>query len=234
MSVVGVSTLQTGFGAYTAGLTVVLLAVMWRCLPRRAATIGSLSLLCWLGYAGAIGFMGLMRDPTLRPPGIVWLALPAVLGVVVVIARGQGGRVLAAALPLWLIVGLQTFRVGVEVVLHGLWEAGLVPRLMTLAGGNVEFIVAFAAPLAAWLSTRGPGGRRVAWVFNVVGLMSLLNVVARGVLTAPGPLQLIHAEVPNLAIGQFPFSYIPGFMVPLALVLHLLAFRALGASKDSR
>ena len=34
-------------------------------------------------------------------------------------------------------------------------------------------------------------------------------------MTAPGPLNLIHAEVPNRMIGTFPFMFIPGFLVPL-------------------
>jgi hypothetical protein len=60
--------------------------------------------------------------------------------------------------------------------------------------------------------------------------LSLLNVATRAVLTAPGPLNFIHAEVPNLAMGTFPFSYIPWFMAPLAMMLHVLAFRALRAA----
>jgi len=55
----------------------------------------------------------------------------------------------------------------------------------------------------------------------------LANVALRGVLTAPGPLRLIAAEVPNTAIGTLPFSFIPRLMVPLALLLHVLAIRAL-------
>jgi hypothetical protein len=62
-------------------------------------------------------------------------------------------------------------------------------------------------------------------VWNLLGLASLLNVVARGVLTAPGVLNVVQAEVPNRGIGLFPFTYIPGFMVPLALTLHVLAWR---------
>ncbi len=64
-------------------------------------------------------------------------------------------------------------------------------------------------------------------MWNAVGLLSLLNVAALAELTAPGPLNLIHAELPNVAMGMFPFSYTPGFMAPLAMMLHLLAARAL-------
>ncbi|MCZ7383497.1 MAG: hypothetical protein O8C63_01975 [Candidatus Methanoperedens sp.] len=60
-----------------------------------------------------------------------------------------------------------------------------------------------------------------------MGIALLANVAFRGALTSPGPLKLLATEVPNLAIGTFPFTFIPGLMVPLALVLHLLAIRAL-------
>jgi hypothetical protein len=57
----------------------------------------------------------------------------------------------------------------------------------------------------------------------------LTNVVIRAVLTTPGPFNLLHTEVPNRMMGTFPFLFIPGFLVPLAVVLHLLAIRALGS-----
>lgn len=222
--------LAVAFASFAALLAAVLVATLWRWLPRRAAALGTVALLAWLVYVGAIGASGLLRDVTLRPPGIFLLALPAIAFAVFAIARGAIGLRLASAIPVAWLLGLQVYRVGVEAVLQALFEAGRVPRLMTLAGGNVEIVVALAAPVAAWLSTRAGTGRRLALVWNVVGLLSLLNVVARGVLTAPGPLQIIQAEVPNQVIGWLPYSYIPGMMVPLALVLHLLAFRALRAN----
>jgi len=51
--------------------------------------------------------------------------------------------------------------------------------------------------------------------------------VIRAVLTSPGQFNLIHAEVPNRMFGTFPFLFIPAFFVPLALVLHVLAIRAI-------
>jgi hypothetical protein len=124
----------------------------------------------------------------------------------------------------------KTFRVGVELTLSELASAGLTTRLLTLSGGNIEILIGITAPVVAWVVTRGVGGRRIARVWNVVGLLSLLNVAARAALTAPGPLNFIHAEVPNLALGSFPFSFIPEFMAPLAMMFHVLAFRALRAA----
>lgn len=214
------------FLAYVVLVAVVVAAVLRRHLPRRAAWMGLAWLLVWFAYAGAIGYSGILRDPSLRPPGIAILVGPILISVVGWIGVGSFGRLLVSHIPLGVILGLQSFRVGVEVVLHMLWQAGLLPHLMTLEGGNVEVIVALTAPLAASMVMRGQRVRLV-WAWNLAGLLSLMNVVARGVLTAPGPLNLIHADVPNLATGQFPFSFIPGFMVPLALVLHVLAFQAM-------
>lgn len=95
-----------------------------------------------------------------------------------------------------------------------------------------------SAPLAAWAATRGPAWRRLLLGWNVLGLISLANVASRAVLTAPGPLNLIHAEVPDLAIITYPFTSIPGFMAPLAVLVHILAIRSIvqarGAVEASR
>jgi hypothetical protein len=72
-------------------------------------------------------------------------------------------------------------------------------------------------------------GLRLALAWNVLGLLSLANVVTRAVVTTPGPFNLIHAEVPKLMFGTFPYMFIPGFFVPLAVVLHVMAIRAIGS-----
>ena len=223
--------LSVGFTVYIVLVSGAALGVAWRWLPATDARRLTLGLLAWLAYAGGVSALGLLRDPTMRPPGVLLLALPALAFAVFAIGRGSLGLRLAAALPIGLLLGVQAFRVGVEVTLQALFEAGQVPRLMTLAGGNVELLIALAAPLAGWLSTRGRRGQRVAVAWNLLGLLSLLNVVARGVMSAPGPLHVLPTEVPNVAIGSLPYSYIPGLMVPLALILHLLAFRALRIMK---
>jgi hypothetical protein len=41
------------------------------------------------------------------------------------------------ALPLWIILGAQCFRIGVELFLHQLWIEGLVPKMLTFEGGRL-------------------------------------------------------------------------------------------------
>ena len=108
-----------------------------------------------------------------------------------------------------------------------------MPKLLTYAGGNVDMFVGLSAPIIAWIATRGRLGLRLAMGWNVLGLLSLANVAASSVLT--GPLKLISTEVPNVAMGIFPYTFIPGFLAPLAVTLHVLAIRAIAARhRDTR
>lgn len=195
---------------------------------RHAAAV-FLCLGIWLAYAGVLGYLGVIGDPTLRPPGSAFLLVPVFLFVALFLVRSEAAARGALAIPLGLLIGAQTFRVGVELFLHQLWLAGLAPRMLTFEGANFDIFIGVSAPIVAWLYARGRIGERLALGWNVLGLLMLANVAVRAVLTAPGPLHLIATDVANHAIGTFPFTYIPGFMAPLALTLHVLAIRALRA-----
>jgi hypothetical protein len=141
------------------------------------------------------------------------------------VVRSTAGVRFALAVPLWILEGVQCFRIGVELFLHQLWVGGLVPEMLTFEGANLDILIGASAPLIACLSTRKRSGMNIALAWNVLGLLSLANVVIRAVLTASGPFNLIHTEVPNRIIGTLPFIFIPGFFVPLAVSLHVLAIR---------
>jgi len=213
-----------GFVLITAAFILWLAALY---LPRRTSTGLFVTLPAWLVYVGVLGYLGVIRRPDLRPPGIVFIFLPALLFVIVVLVRSPAGGRIALAIPLWILLGMQCFRIGVELFLHQLWKDGLAPKMLTFLGANVDIYIGLTAPLIAWLSRNGNAGRRLSLFWNVLGLLVLANVVIRAVLTTPGPLNLIHSEIPNRAIGTFPFMFIPGFFVPLAVALHVLSIRAL-------
>ena len=184
-------------------------------------------LVLWLLYVGALSWFGILSNPALRPPGILYVVLPVILFIAFGVARSKGAGAIAAAVPLWILIGLQVFRTGVELFLHQLWHEGLVPRMLTYEGANIDLWVGASAPLAAWLSTRGRTGLRIAAGWNVLGLLALANVIARSALTAPGPFHLLDAEIMNRAIGTFPYTFIAGFFAPFAVTLHVLALRAI-------
>ena len=218
------ATLFLGFVAMMAAIVVGLVA---RYLNGRTAFRVLAGLSAWFIYAGLMGYFGVLKNTAMRPPGTAFLLVPVLFFLFLFIVRFSANARIILAFPLWIILGAQCFRVGVELFLHQLWIGGLVPKMLTFEGANVDIYIGASAPVIAWLSTRGRLGLKLALAWNVLGLLALTNVVTRAVLTSPGPFNVIHAEVPNRMFGTVPFMFIPGFFVPLAVTLHVLAIRAI-------
>ncbi len=199
-------------------------------LSKRTALRVAAGLAIWLAYVGMLGYAGVLQNLSLRPPGIAYVLAPVFLFMGFGLIRSAAGLRVALALPLPLLLGAQSFRVGVELLLNQLWIDGVVPRMLTFEGANVDIFIGASAPLAAWLATRGRTGMRLALGWSVLGLLALANVAIRSAMTAPGPFHILHTEVPNLAASTFPFFYIAGFFAPLAVALHVLAIRAMRAT----
>ena len=212
--------MTTLFFAFVALMTFVVLGISARHLSGKTAFAIAAGLFLWFVYIGSIGYFGMIANTTMRPPGAAFLFVPIVALLIFVIlrVRSPAGERVALAFPLWILIGTQVFRVIVELFLHELWHAGLVPKMLTFSGANMDIYIGASAPVIAWFATRAKVGARMAFIWNVLGLIALANVVTRAVLTAPGPFNFIHAEVPDLMIGTFPYMFIPGFFVPLAVV----------------
>jgi hypothetical protein len=223
--------ITTFFLGFVALMTAVIVLLSARYRNGRFAFGVLAALGTWFIYVGVLGYLGVIANTAMFPPGVALIFVPVVVFLVLFIVRvgSSAGAREALAFPLWVLIGAQAFRVGVELFIHQLWIDGLVPKMLTFAGANVDIYIGASALVIAWLSVRGWWEQRLALLWNVLGLLSLANVVTCAVLTAPGPLHLIHADVPNRMIGTFPFMFIPGFFVPLAVVLHVLAIRSIAS-----
>jgi hypothetical protein len=67
-------------------------------------------------------------------------------------------------------------------------------------------------------------------VWNVMGLLLLVNIVTIALLSMPTPFQYFHNEPMNTIVLKFPFVFLPGLLVPLAYGLHFLSLRQLAQS----
>ncbi|MFY8109282.1 MAG: hypothetical protein ACOVO9_09830, partial [Bacteroidia bacterium] len=50
----------------------------------------------------------------------------------------------------------------------------------------------------------------------------LANIVITAVLSAPTPFQVLSFEQANMGVFKFPFTLLPGLIVPLVLLSHLI------------
>src|ERR1700723_320899 len=110
-----ITTFFLGFVALMTAVVVLLSA----CYRNGRFAFGLLAALCaWFIYVGVLGYLGVIAITAKFPPGV------------------------ALAFPLWVLIGTQAFRVGVELFIHQLWIDGLAPKMLTFAGANVEIYIA--------------------------------------------------------------------------------------------
>jgi hypothetical protein len=165
------------------------------------------------------------------PPRVAMLALTAA-ALVGIGARSPVFTRLAAALPAAWPIAAQTFRLFVELLLHAEYRAGHIPEQMTWEGRNFDVVIGATAPLMGlWAASgRAPRAALVAW--NVLGLGLLINVVGIAVTSFPGPLRLDWPGIPFTAPTRWPFVWLPAFLVPCALLGHLVSLRGLAGRRD--
>jgi hypothetical protein len=165
------------------------------------------------------------------PPPVLLLMAPTFVASTA-FAFSRTGSMLARGLPLAVLVGLQAFRIPLELILHELGRAGVLPVQMTWDGMNLDVVSGItAAALAIWsVYTRVP--RLVLVLWNVLGLVLLLVIVTIAALSAPLPFRVFMNEPANTIVTTVPYVWIPAFFVQAAWIGHLLVFRRLAARRD--
>ena len=183
--------------------------------------------LLWLAviWSGAID--GVFRPGGNRLP-LVPLAifLPVIVGVPILVRSKRIGEVLDAMPASWLI-GLQVYRVFGGIFLVG-WARGVIPSLFALPAGIGDVTTGLLAlPVAYSLMLRNGSAVRGAVAWNIFGLFDFTVAVGIGLVTSPGPFQLIVPSIPNTGLGLYPNVLIPAFAVPSSILLHVLSLRQL-------
>lgn len=215
------------FFSLTLALAGFFLLVVWKATARgRAVLAAAVGMGLWLGLTLMLASRGFYRDFSSVPPRIAFAVIPALTTVAFLCASSRVRRGIARV-PAWWLILAQTFRLPLEVALHRLYLSGVIPREMTYEGLNFDIITGLTAPIAAYLVWRG--GRharlaRIAW--NVLGLALVLTITVVSILCAPTVIQVFTSGPSNTFVAEAPFIWLPGFIVPSAILLHLLSLTA--------
>ena len=190
-----------------------------------------------LAAGGMFGFMaliavlaltGVLARFDLRPPPFLFWAL-STLGLGLGVGLSPLGRRLATGLPFAVLVGVQVFRLPLELVMHRAAEEGVMPSVMSYGGYNFDIVSGITGGLLGLALVRGhvPRGVIVAW--NVLGSVLLAVIVSIAFLATP----LVRAfgdDQLNTWIAQFPYVWM-AVMVGGALLGHVLVARKLSSLK---
>ncbi len=181
-------------------------------------------LVAWLAIIWSIAATGALQARSAAFPLLFFaLVLPVAIGLVLLMRSARITAVVDAASPGWLI-GLQVYRVfgGNFVVLWAL--GGAIPGLFALPAGFGDMLVgALALPVALYVASDAAGGRLTGVAWNILGIADLVLAVSLGILSSPGPFQVIAHDQPNLLATTYPTVMTPAFSVPLSLILHGLS-----------
>ncbi|WP_228384168.1 hypothetical protein [Sphingobacteruim zhuxiongii] len=162
------------------------------------------------------------------PPKILLYGILPTIVIITMTFVSQKGREFMDSLSLEMLLYIHLIRIPVELALYLLSLYELVPRLITFSGSNLDILAGLTVPLMVYLNTSKRKYLRALNLFwNIISLGLLLNVVILAFLSAPSPLQRISFEQPNIAMLHFPFSWLPTFIVPIIIFVHLLSIRRL-------
>ena len=131
------------------------------------------------------------------------------------------------------ITYINIVRIPVEIVLFFLFTWKVIPELMTFEGRNFDIFAGITAPIIAYYGIQnGKLNRNGILIWNLICLILLLNIVVNAFLSTPSSFQKFAFEQPNIAILNFPFSWLPTFIVPIIMFGHLVSIRKLTKNEN--
>ena len=187
----------------------------------------------WFAVAWSLAVNGLFGAGA-SPLPLLPLAifLPIIVGVPLVLLSKRVGEVLDAMPANWLIA-LQLYRV------FGIWALaaalrGALPDAFGVPAGIGDVLTGlFAIPAALAAASGTAQGRRTATLWNIFGLADFAVAITMGLITSPGPLQVIVSNVSSIGAGAYPGVLTPAFVVPSSILLHALSLRQLRRQRQA-
>lgn len=176
--------------------------------------------LVWLVLAGGLSLSGFYENTATTPPRFLSILIGNVAFMLAIWYSLKH-----QALSQLRLISVHIVRLPVERILFDLYLAKKVPKSMTFVGGNYDIVIGLSATLLVLyvLLTQRQLPMRLLRVWNMVGLLFLLNIVVTAVLSAPLPFQTFAFDQPNVAVMEFPYTLLPAFIVPVVCLAHLLS-----------
>ena len=171
----------------------------------------------WLWFCGAVAaghFLVLQRLPPLAAPAIIFGLSGSIL---LVVFRIAAVRAWADAIDVRALVLVHLTRfIGIYFLL--LHQRGELPYAFAVPAGIGDIFVAVMALPVAFAPLEDGPRRRAIVIWNTVGLVDILLVIASAArinFTASEQLR---------AFTHLPLSLLPTFLVPLIIVTHVIIY----------
>jgi hypothetical protein len=185
----------------------------------------------WMALTWLAAESGALAQFDRRPPPFAFLFL-SVLVVSAAIALSPLGARLARGAPLAALVGFQSFRLPLELLMHRAADEGVMPPQMSYSGWNFD-IVTGASAIAVAIALHRGASPRLALAWNVMGALLLANILLIALVSTP-IVAAFGQDRLNTWVAYPPFIWLPTVMVVLAISGHLVIWLALRAGGAGR
>lgn len=194
---------------------------------RRWTLLAAVGAVIWLKATWLVAWSGVLRRFDAVPPPFAGFVIAfVVLGVAA--AFSPLGTRLVRGWSLAALVGVQAFRLPLELLMHRAHEEGVMPEQMSYSGWNFDIVTGTSALLLAVVLRWWHVPRWVVLGWNVLGLALLVNVVTIAIVSTP-IFRWFGNDRLNTWVAYPPFVWLPAVMVVVAWAGHLLVFRKLSA-----
>lgn len=129
------------------------------------------------------------------------------------------------------LILIHCLRIIVEFGLYGLFLQKKIPIFMTFSGWNFDIFIGITA---AFFLLANIYKQTIFFVWNILGLILLAIIVVTAIVSSPLPVQLIAFNQPNIAVLEFPYSFLPAIIVPIVALSHVLLLRNIKVSAPHR
>ena len=183
----------------------------------------ALLLVLWLTYVSIMSINKVFLDPSLPPRIPLLLVLPFFIFIGYFFLSGRYKNIIAA-IPLHWLIYFQTFRIMVELLLFGLFMEHMLPWAATFEGYNFDIGIGISAPLFGFLISKGKLKTLGIRAWNIIGLLTLLTVVV--IINTYAYRPWLFNETSTIlgkGFGTFPFTFLAGFFMPLAIFMHIFS-----------
>lgn len=220
------------------GLTLVtLLFLMWigktaieRTSRNKTKDLVSLvmGLILWQTFIFIVANSGILMSYDFPPKFAVFFIIPSFVFTGFFLYRNRN-KDWIQAIPESGIVYFQMFRILVETLFVLSVAEGILHPLVTIEGYNVDMIFAATAPIMAFLVyAKKLLPRKTILYWNYLGLAIIASIIFLFMTSIYKP-ELWGASEPMLPMEMltYPYVLIAGFLMPVAVFLHILSITQL-------
>ncbi len=200
---------------------------------RRSSLLIFFVLMFWFLLQGFLSYNGIYSQNLKElPPKIFVIGIFPMIALNLIVFFHTKGKLFIDNLPLKELTFLNILRIPIEIVLYKLFLYKQIPEVMTFTGRNFDILAGLSAPLIIFLVWRKNQFRKVLLlIWNFFALALLINIVSTAILSSPSAFQQFGFDQPNIAILNFPFSFLPTVIVPIVFFGHFVSIRQLWNQK---